>query len=49
MQSESAHQIELTEKEYAEAKFKVAAVSANIEIEKVNMKKAELDFRRAGK
>ena len=49
MQSEAAHQIELTEKEYAEAKFKVAAASANIEIEKVNMKKAELDFRRAGK
>jgi len=49
MQSEAAHQIELTEKEYAEAKFKVASASANIEIEKVNMKKAELDFRRAGK
>ena len=49
MQSESAHQIELTEKEYAEAKFKVASASANIEIEKVNMKKAELDFKRAEK
>jgi len=49
MQSEAAHQIELTEKEYAEAKFKVASASANIEIEKVNMKKAELDFKRAEK
>jgi len=49
MHSEAAHQIELTEKEYAEAKFKVASASANIEIEKVNMKKAELDFKRAEK
>ncbi len=49
MQSEAAHQIELTEKEYAEAKFKVASASANIEIEKVNMKKADLDFKRAEK
>ena len=49
MQSEAAHQIELTEKEYVEAKFKVASASANIEIEKVNMKKAELDFKRAEK
>jgi membrane fusion protein, multidrug efflux system len=49
MQSEMAHQIELTEKEYAEAKFKVASASANIEIEKANMKKAELDFKRAEK
>jgi membrane fusion protein (multidrug efflux system) len=49
MQGEATHQIELTEKECEEAKFKVAAASANIEIEKVNMKKAELDFRRAEK
>jgi len=49
MQSEVEHQIELTQKEYSEAKFKVASASANIEIEKANMKKAELDFKRAEK
>jgi len=49
MQSEAVHQIELTEKQYAEAKFRVASASANLEIEKANMKKAELDFKRAEK
>ena len=48
-QSETEHQIELTEKQCEVAKFEVAAASANKEIEKVNMKKAELDFKRAEK
>jgi len=49
MQSEAAHQIELTEKQRTEAKFRVASASANIEIEKANLRKAELDFKRAEK
>jgi membrane fusion protein (multidrug efflux system) len=49
MQSEATHQIELTEKQHAEAKFRVASASANIDIEKANLRKAELDFRRAEK
>lgn len=49
MQNEAAHQIELTEKLCAEAKFRVASASAAMEIERVNMKKAELDFKRAEK
>ena len=49
MQSEAAHQIELTEKQRTEAKYRVASASANIQIEKANLRKAELDFRRAEK
>lgn len=49
MQNEAVHQIDLTEKQYAEAKFRIASASANLEIEKANLKKAELDIKRAEK
>ncbi|MGD0275848.1 MAG: HlyD family secretion protein [Syntrophales bacterium] len=49
MQSEAVNQIELAEKQLAEAKFRVASASANLEIEKANLRKAELDIKRAEK
>ncbi|MFZ1981695.1 MAG: HlyD family secretion protein [Smithella sp.] len=49
MQREAENTIELTEKQNSEAKFRVASAIASMEIEKANLQKAEIDFRRAEK
>jgi membrane fusion protein, multidrug efflux system len=47
MQTDAVHQIELTEKQQKEARFRTASASANVDLEKANLRKAELDFKRA--
>ncbi len=49
MHSEAENLIELAQKQDAEAKFRVASASAAMEVEKANMRKAEIDFKRAEK